>query len=190
MSKTTKIVLAIAGIFITLVVVTGLVLFGAYVNAHDSAVRQETALVATKDNNEQILANYGQKMLEAAQVPGMAKEDILEIAKVSIQGRYNPNGENPLFNAVRENNPSVDPKLYQTLQRLTEAGRNEFQANQTVMLDRRRAYETDLGSFWTGMFMRFAGYPKIDLASFRPVSTDRASRAFETGKEEGPLKLR
>lgn len=190
MSKTTRNVLIGLALFIGVIVIAAMSIFGTYVSAHDSANAQEASLVAAKQNSESILAKHGQALAEAAQVPGMAKEDIVEIAKASIQGRFNPNGENAVFNAVREHNPMVDPKLYQTLQRMVESGRNDFQRSQEMMLDRRRAYETDLGSFWTGMFMRFAGYPKLNLADYRPVSTDRASKAFETGKEDGPVKLR
>jgi hypothetical protein len=72
---------------------------------------------------------------------------------------------------------------------MVEAGRIEFAAAQTKLVDQKRVYETALGSFWQGTWMTVAGYPKIDLAEYQIVSTTRADEAFKTGVEE-PMQLR
>jgi hypothetical protein len=90
---------------------------------------------------------------------------------------------------IQEQNPQLDSKVYLRIQQSIEAGRDEFKNSQTAMLDIKRSYETSLGYFWTGTWLRIAGFPKLNLDEYKIVSTARADNAFETGKEE-PMKLR
>lgn len=72
----------------------------------------------------------------------------------------------------------------------SNCGRDEFKNAQTRLIDTRRAYETALGSFWQGMWLRIAGYPREDLSKYRAVIIDRVEETFRTGKESTPLQLR
>ena len=58
------------------------------------------------------------------------------------------------------------------------------------MIDIRRGYETQLNYFWRGMWLRIAGFPKLNLDEYQPVVTDRVENTFKNNKENGPLKLR
>lgn len=129
-------------------------------------------------------------MQEAAQVTDMQRDDLVKITTAAIQGRYGDNGSRASVQFLREQNPALDSKIYVKIQQIVEAGREEFKVNQTRLVDTKRAYETELGSFWSGMWLRIAGYPKINLDDFKIVSTERAQDAFKKGKEDGPLKLR
>lgn len=168
------------------------VVFFVYVYGNNKANAMEQTLKAESQNRESVLANYGQKIQEAAQVPGMATADIVAISKAAIQGRYGENGSQAAVQMIREQNPQVDPKLYSRLQQIIEAGRDEFQVKQARLVDVKRVYETELGSAVTGAMMHFAGYPKINLEDpkFQIVSTGRAQSAVATGREEGPIQLR
>lgn len=165
-------------------------LFMAYVSAHNTANRLEQTIKSEAKNNENILATYGQKVQEAAQVPGMATADIVAISKAAIGGRYGENGSQAAVQMIREQNPTVDPSLYKNLQQIIEAGRDEFKTHQTRLIEAKRVYEVELGSFFTGKFMSMAGYPKINLDDYKVVSTGRAEDAFRTGREEAPIQLR
>lgn len=162
----------------------------SYVSAYNYGNEMERSLVAVQDNNKNILAQYGQKVQEAAQVPGMQRDDMMKVVVAALEGRYGADGSKATFQWIQEQNPNIDSKVYLKIQQIIESGRNEFQNGQTRMLDVKRSYETSLGYLWRGTWMRIAGYPKIDLASFKIVSTDRADAAFSAGKEDGPLKLR
>jgi hypothetical protein len=70
-----------------------------------------------------------------------------------------------------------------------EAGRNKFENAQTKFIDTKRAYETNLGYLWKGMWLRTAGYPTINLDDYKIVSSGHAKKAFETGIDEA-IKLR
>lgn len=169
----------------------GVITIGAvsYVSAYNTGNRLEQNIKATYENNRNILAQYGSKIAEAAQVPAMQRDDLSAVVTAALEGRYGEDGSKAVFQWIQEQNPQIDSTVYVQLQRMIEAGRNEFTAAQTKLTDQKRVYETALGSFWQGTWMSVAGYPKIDLAEYKIVSTGRADEAFETGVEE-PIQLR
>lgn len=164
--------------------------FMSYVSASNYGNQMENQLKAVQTDNKNKLAQYGQKVLEVAQVPDMYKKDMVEITQAAIQGRYGAGGSKATFQWLKEQNPSLDPSMYKQIQQVIEAGRTDFQAGQTRQIDIRRQYETALGTFWGGMWMRMAGLPKVNLKDFDIVSTDRADTAFQKKKEDGPIQLR
>lgn len=186
-NRTLWIVLLVIGLLIAGCVGIGVM---SYVNAANFGNAKEQQLISIKENNRNKLAQYGQKVLEVAQVPEMYKKDMVDVATAAIQGRYGADGSRATFQFIKEQNPTLDPSMYKQIQQVIEAGRTDFQAGQTAMIDVRRQYQTALGTVWFGMWMRFAGYPKVNLADFDIVSTDLADKAFKNKKEDGPIKLR
>lgn len=184
------------GAMIALAVVLGILLlvggflFMSYVSAHNQANSMEKALAGTLENNENILSQYGQKVAEAAQVPDMMRDDVSRVTREALQARYGEEGSKAVFQMLTEQNPQLDPTLYRNIQQIIEGGRTQFQTGQTRLIDQKRAYETALGSFWTGMWMRMAGFPKVDLSKFKAISTERAQQVFEQGKETSPIQIR
>lgn len=183
---------ALAVVISVAVVVAAIVGIAAisYISAFNFGNQSEQVLIATRENNKNILAQYGQKVQEAAQVPDMMRDDMIKVVTAAVQGRYGPDGSRATFQWLKEQNPNLDPQLYRQIQQIIEAGRNDFQNGQTRMIDQKRVYQTALGSFWKGMWLRIAGYPKLNLEEFKPVSTDRADDAFQKGKESAPIQLR
>lgn len=160
-----------------------------YISSYNTANALEQGIMATHKNNEILLANYGQKVTEAVQVPEMARDDIQILIREALVGRYGSDGSKSVFQAISEQNPSVDPGLYRQIQQIIESGRNDFQQGQTRLIDQKRVYDTSRNSFITGAFMRMAGYPKIQLNDYQPVTTTRAASIFKEGVEE-PIQLR
>ena len=179
------------GLLITGIVVGAFIGTAAvsYISAYNTGNRLERAIVATDENNRNLLAQYGNRIAEAAQIPAMQRDGMKEVIVAALEGRYGNDGAKAVFQAIQEQNPNIDSTVYVQLQRMIEAGRVEFAAAQTKLVDQKRIYETALGSFWQGTWMSIAGYPKIDLTEYQIVSTSRADEAFDTGVEE-PMKLR
>lgn len=173
------------------IAVAGMVAIGAvsYISAYNTGNRLEQRIIATDDNNRNILAQYGNRVSEAAQVPAMQRDDLSAVVTSALEGRYGEDGSQAVFQWIQEQNPQIDSTVYVQLQRIIEAGRIEFANAQTELVDQRRVYETALGSFWQGTWLSIAGYPRIDLDEYQIVSTSRADEAFETGVEE-PIQLR
>jgi len=179
------------GLLISGVVLAGMIGIGAvsYVSAYNTANRMERTIVATDENNRNVLAQYGNRVAEAAQIPAMQRDDLSAVVTAALEGRYGDDGSQAVFQWIQEQNPQIDSTVYVQLQRMIEAGRIEFAAAQTKMVDQKRIYETSLGSFWQGTWMSVAGYPRINLDDYQIVSTARADEAFRTGIEE-PMQLR
>lgn len=160
------------------------------ISAYNTGNTLEQNIKATYENNKNILGQYGQKVLEAAQVPDMARDDLMKVARAAMEGRYGAEGSKAVFQAINEQNPTVDPQLYRQIQQIIEGGRNEFQNAQTRLIDQKATYERALGSFPQGVLMRMVGYPRINLADFKVITTDRTEQTFKNGKEDAPIRLR
>jgi hypothetical protein len=176
----------VLAIIVSIIAVCGV----SYISAYNAGNEAEKSISATFENNKVVLATYSQKVVEAAQVPDMMRDDLVKVAKTAMEARYGEEGSKAIFQAIKEQNPQVSEKLYIQLQQIIISGRSEFQTNQTRLLDQKRSYETQLGSFWRGTWMRIAGYPKINLADFKTVITENVGQAFKTGVENSPIQLR
>lgn len=179
-------VLIVVGILVALAGIAGI----SYISAYNYGNQMENQLKAAQTDNRNILAQYGQKVMEVAQVPTMYADDVQRVTREAIEGRYGENGSQAAFQWLQEQNPQLDASLYKQIQQVIEAGRTNFENGQRRQIDIRRQYETELGSFWSGMWLRIAGYPKVNLADYDIVSTSRADTAFETKQEDAPIQLR
>jgi len=176
--KTLYAVLGVIGVLIAIVV-------GSYISNYNYGNRAEQVIKAEYSNMENILAQYSLKVAEVGQVPGMMRDDLAKVTKDAMSGRYGDNGSQATFQWIKENYPGqVDASLYTKIQQVMEAGRNKFENAQTKFIDTKRAYETNLGYLWKGMWLRIAGYPKINLDDYKIISSGHAKKAFETGVDE------
>lgn len=179
---------------VVLTVVAGVVLFFggilavgvlSYISAANYGNRAEKEILATWENNENILAQYSNRIVEMAQIPEMQKNDFIEVYRGAMEGRYGENGSQAVFQWIQEQNPQLNSAVYTNIQTSMEAGRRDFEVAQTRLIDQKRAYETNLGYVWKGFWLNLAGYPKINLEDYKAISNDYAEGAFATGKENG-----
>ena len=178
--------LGLVGFILAIIIVA----FTSYVGANNYGARIEAQLNAEYDNNQNILAQGQQKVMEAAQVPSMYKDDFKEIISADVQGRYGKDGSKATFQWLKEHDVALDSSMYKKIQQLIESYRDEFKNSQTKMIDVRRQYEAEQGLFWRGMWLRIAGFPKVDMTKFKPIVTDAVQEIYKNGKESGPMKLR
>lgn len=177
-----------------IILLVGLVLLGGgclmtIMGVGNRCIAQENGIDAQYNANKVALAGYTNRIMDMVQVPAMAKDHIKEIATAAIQGRYGQDGARALFHAVKEQNPGVDPKLYQTLMLSMEAGRNGFDADQKSLLDKCQVYKTYYQQFPQAMVVGFLGFPKFDQTKCNPVITEQTETDFRN-KRTGPLQLR
>lgn len=177
--------LAIVGGLIGAVVVAGIVIAMLLINANNTAVRHEKGIEAQYTEMENVLGQYSLKVVEAAKIPDMATQDLKEVMRGALSARYGEGGSQAAFQWIKETYPGqVDPALYQKIQQIIEGGRNKFENAQTMLIDRKRAYEEALGMFPSGVLMKIVGFPKIDLSKFNIISSGHAKEAFATGVDK------
>lgn len=172
-------------IILSVLVLLGITIFSSYVKYHDIGVSLEKGITAQWEENENILAQYSLKIKEMAQIPDMYANDLKEVYREALGGRYGDDGSKAVMQWIQEQNPQLSPDVYISIQQAMEAGRNKFENGQSILVDRKRTYETLLGKFWSGMFLKFAGFPEIELEKYKIISSRHAQDAFETGIDEG-----
>ena len=171
------------------IVLTGMLLVGAVIDFNNAAVRMENGIKAQYDQNKNNYTNYFNKLKEAAQVPEMYVNDMKKLWDGVMAGRYGKEGSKAMFQWIQERNPKVDSSLYKKLQDIIEAGRNSFEADQKMLIDKKREYENLLGVFPNSFLAGFLGFPKINLADYAIVTSEETEETFKTKKSK-PIKLR
>jgi hypothetical protein len=168
------------------IIVGGLSAVGivSYVSAYNGGNRMERVIEATYEDNQNVLAQYSNRIGEAAQIPAMQRDDLKDVVTAALEARFGEDGSQAMFQFIQEQNPNIDSTVYVELQRIINAGREDFRVAQTRLIDQKRVYETALGTLWGGTWMSVAGYPKIDLDDFGIVTNSRTQDAFNTGLEE------
>ena len=174
------------GLIATGIVIGGIALIGvtSYISAYNTGNRLERTIEATFTDNQNVLAQYSNRIGEAAQIPAMQRDDLAEVVERALDARYGEDGSQAMFQWIQEQNPQIDSTVYTELQRIINAGREDFRVAQTRLIDQKRVYETALGSFWQGTWLRIAGYPQTDMDQFVIVTNARTDEAFSTGQEE------
>lgn len=174
------------GLIATGIVVGGMAVIGvtSYISAYNTGNRLERTIEATFTDNQNVLAQYSNRIGEAAQIPAMQRDDLAEVVERALEARFGDEGSQAMFQWIQEQNPQIDSSVYTELQRIINAGREDFRVAQTRLIDQKRVYETALGSFWQGTWLRIAGYPQTDLDQFVVVTNARTNEAFGTGQEE------
>jgi len=177
--------LVAGGIFL----ITAITVITSYVAYYDYGAVTENTIKAEYKNMENILAQYSLKVAEAAQVPGMYKDDLKEVMTSVMTARMGADGSKAAFQWFKEHQVNISPEMYVKIQRIIEAGRNKFENAQTKFIDTKRAYQTNLDKLWSGFWLRVTGYPKINLDEYKIISSSHAQKTFKTGVDKG-LKLR
>lgn len=185
MSTTLKVLLGLFGAGVLFVAIAVFSVIGI----NNDLVRQEAGIEAQYKQNQNNYDNYIKKVAEAAQIPDMQRDDLSKIYKDVMQGRYGNDGSKAMFQWIQEQNPQVDSSVYTKIQQIIDSGRNSFEADQKMLLDKKRVYQIGLNEFPNGLIASFLGFPKIDLSKYDIVTSDETEEAFKNKKSK-PLKLR
>lgn len=171
-----------------LIVIFFLIMGTALFSANNTANAYEKSIKATHENSRNVLGQYAPKLKEALGVTKIQAEAVEEIITASNESRYGEAGSQASMQWIREQNPNLDQSSYRQVLNLIEAGRNDFQREQTAKLDKIRAYETALGNMPGSFFMKVMGYPTAEFVAAdygKIVTSGHADEAFTTGRDDG-----
>lgn len=179
-------------VLVAFVILMGIFVVGscvAVVGINNNLVAQEEGLKAQYKQNQNVYDNYWKKLKEASQVPDMYVSDLKKVFDSAMNGRYGEGGSKAVLQMLTEQNPQLSPDLYKQIQQMIEAGRNDFSAAQTMLLDKKMVYEKSIRTFPNSMIAPRLGFPKIDLSKIDIVTSEETEKVFETKKSE-PINLR
>ncbi len=189
--KETTIIGACVAAFLAIVV--GLTTLSWY----NTAVQLDNGVRAQWQENQNSYDAFWKKVKETAQVPDRFKDDFKEILLGAVDKRYA--GKDPAVSFITEQNPGLPSDMYVQVQRVIEAGRNEFRTSQTSLLDRQRKYKNHLET-GMGVFLSFS-HPREITGTLKPprdqdgdgkftsldypiVTSSQTQEAFATGAAE------
>jgi len=156
---------------------------------YNTAVQMETTITAQYDQNKNNYTKMFNSFKETAQVPDMYIDGLKKVYDSAIQGRYGKDGAKAMFTWIQEQNPQVDSKLYTKIQTLIEANRNDFEANQKTLIDKKQIYQVYYKQMPRGFVLGVLGFPKIDMEKYGIVTSVETEKAFDD-KKAGPIQLR
>lgn len=154
----------------------------SYIGAVNTGARFEANIEKFDKSSQNTLSNYTLKLKEAAKVPEKYVDSLKDIIKATFEGRYGEDGSQATFQWIQENNIPVDASVYTKLQQIIDSGREEFKLSQDRKLESCAQYEFSRNTFWKGMWLNIAGYPKKDIDTLCRIIVDSAtSEKFTTG---------
>lgn len=175
----------IVGAFLACILLVGIVGVSSYISYANYGARTENALNAKLSDNRQTLGKHSTQIGEMAQVNTMYRDDLTKVYTAAMEGRYGENGSGAVMQWIKEQNPNMDSALYVRLSQKIESNRDEFQNAQTELIDQKRAYKNALDTFWSGLWLKFAGYPKINLDDIKVITSTHSNKAYDSGVDDG-----
>lgn len=188
MSGLLKVVIGMGVLAVVAALVGGTIAMG-YISAYNEGNETEKQISFLNQESENRLSHYTVSIQEIASIPDAYKEGLKDVLKSTLEARYGDTGNKSAISFIKEHSVNFDSKLYENVQRAIKSGREEFRISQTRKIEVCRNYQTSLGYLWKGTFMKWAGYPKLNLADVCAIVSDEGTvEAFKT-KKTSPIKL-
>ena len=190
-----------AVIVVVLILILGALFGGGYISFYNSAVKAENSVKAQYQSNKNSYDAFWKTVKETAQVPDKYKEDFKEVLVGNTEARYGEDGSKAQWAWIQEHAVNFDSGMYNKLMTIIESGRAEFKRGQDLLLDKQRAYQNHLQSFWGSMLASMAGFPNVVLGELAPatdldgdgiktvldykiITSKKTEAAFQTGEAE------
>jgi len=176
MKKETMIVTLLA------VALIGLPLIYA-VSKYNSFVQQENGIVAVHED----MKNVHSSIFNQIKSQGLSVEKygdlVIKAIDAAVGKRYGANGIQSAMAWIKEQNPTIDSKVFGKLQVAIEAGYNKFESTQRTKIDRLRIYDNDREVFPGSMVASIFGFPKKVTQDMRTTISSGATDEVMASKQ-------
>lgn len=186
MQMGTKILLfSVIGILVLILGVAGIAV-SSYVSNADYGNRTEAQIVSEYSRAQNVLSSAATTVMDVASVNERYASDIKDIVQLSMSGRADY-GADATVAFLQEQNINLDSDMYRQITLAITSGREDFRRAQNRVVDVKRSYTTQLGSLYSGFWLRMAGYPKIDLDDYDIIIDQSTRDRYATGVDRGFL---
>lgn len=169
-------------------------LFGALyaTNLYNEAKRGENKIIGANENRVSVLSVYSAKISDMVKLTEVSKRQLQEVVTQQLQARYGKDGSTAVFQWLKENNIPVDQEMHKQILRNMEAGRNDFEAAQKVLISAKQAQYDMLNTLPDGYVLRnWMGFPKLKYGydgsadDYAVIKSDYSKKVFETKIDNG-----
>lgn len=164
----------IIGIALVAIVV---LLFGTIWSTRSKAIRLKNQIDAQYVTNKSNYDAMWKTFKEATQVTELQTEQFKDAYDALFQGRGN---DNLLFNAIKEQNPTMDNSVYTKLQDIITSNRKTFDKNQKTITDMINNYNSYVQ---TNFIMQFMSFEPLNMDDYVVLSS-KTNSAFATGEDD------
>lgn len=164
----------IIGIALVAIVV---LLFGTVWSTRSKAIRLKNQIDAQYVTNKSNYDAMWKTFKEATQVTELQTEQFKDAYDALFQGRGN---DNLLFNAIKEQNPTMDNSVYTKLQDIITSNRKTFDKNQKTITDMINNYNSYVQ---TNFIMQFMSFEPLNMDDYVVLSS-KTNSAFATGEDD------
>ncbi len=146
-------------------------------------VDHEAGIEAAKEETKNVHANMTKKMKAQGLTVEKYQEILIKAMEASMSGRYGDDGSQAAMQWIHEQDLGLDSDIIKRIQQVIEASYNEFQAAQSSLIDKCRAYKASRQKFfWKGVADRH-GFPTEDVEEWCTIVTSAETKA-DFGKGE------
>ncbi len=161
-----------AMMFILLLI--GLIVIGYFISAYNTELRLRNLVLAQQDVCEANFDKMWKVIKQITHVSDTYLETFKEIYPKLIAGRYQ--GKDVAL--MLEQNPPLDSSLLRQLATAIEANRQEFFAQQRLLVARQKEHSTYIHSIPACMILPYAAEVKITV-----ITSDYTEGVYAAGKE-------
>lgn len=151
---------------------------------YNTWVVAENGLQARYEDNQNTYDAFVKTVMETAQVPTQYTQQMKAAYVETMQARMGEKGSQAMFQMIKEQNPNLDPAMYQKVQTIIESGRKDFKVAQTSLLDQRNTYKNSVETMPGVVYAKILGFPRVDLKKYDIVSSNETQEAFATKKDK------
>lgn len=161
-----------AGVFILLLI--GIVIIGYFISAHNTELRLRNLVRAQQEVCEANFDKMWKVIKQITHVSDTYLETFKEIYPKLIAGRYQ--GRDIAF--IMEQNPPLDSSVLRQLATAIEANRQEFFAQQRLLVARQKEHSTFIHSIPACLVLPYAEDVKITV-----ITSDYTENVYASRKE-------
>jgi len=155
--------------FFALLVLACAISLMSYVAASNYAAMTEAMLKESLNNSRKIVQDAENDIFKLVDVNEDNRNDISKVIILSVEGHYGTDGAKALFLLLNDKKMVKSLKNYDTISQKIDEYRIKLAKSIGNMVEIRKNYVSSLNSVWRGFWLRFAGFPNVDLDEYDPV---------------------